>query len=147
MSCKYNSKCHIAIAVSFAAVCLIAVIVLMFKVDNGINRMNLDYIQSFGWQVEEKPVDIARFAVPQSFDSVFSAYGKIAQSGGFDLEAHAGERVVRYSYKVLNHTDSGSSLIRINIFLAKNKIICADICSLDADGFVMPLSSDLGMVH
>lgn len=146
MSGKRKIQSRIPSVIFLAALCFIAVIILMFRADDDINRSNLEYISSFGWQVDEKPVDIAYLTIPKNFDSVFSAYSEVAQSGGFDLSACAGIRVVRYSYTVLNHKDSDGGLIRINIFLSKNKIVCADICSLAPDGFVLPLSDNSGIV-
>ncbi len=147
MSVKHNAQRRIPAILILAALFLIAVIIMLLRVDNDINRANLEYIHSYGWQVAEKPVDIAYLTIPEEFDLVFSAYNEVAASGGFDLTAYAGIRVVRYSYRVLNHRDSDRGLIRINIFLSKDEIVCADICSLAPDGFVLPISDTSGIVH
>lgn len=136
---KYNPPQAPAAAVFAAAALLIVFIVVIFRADDSINQANLEYISSYGWQVEEKPADIAYLTIPEEFDAVFNAYNKIAGEGGFDLKSYAGTRAVRYSYTVTNHPESDSGLIRINIFICREKIVAADISSLAPGGFIKPI--------
>ena len=144
MSAKSKKSPHLHIQALFitAAAVLIILIIIFFGADNKINRSNIEYISSFNWRVVEKPCDIAYLTVPNEFDTVFSAYNDIVKEAGFDLSRYKGAHITRYSYTVVNHRDSDSGLIRINIFVHKGKIISADISSLAKDGFIRPLSAD-----
>lgn len=143
MPAKPKKPQHLCVQAFFiaAAAVLIIFILIFFGTDDKINKSNLEYISSFGWQVDEKPCDIAYLTVPNEFDAVFSAYNNIVKDGGFDLSQYTGAHIVRYSYKVYNHRDSDSGLVRINIFLLRGKIISADISSLAPNGFVQALTN------
>ena len=60
---------------------------------------------------------------------------------------HKGIKATRYSYRVLNHADSGTGLIRANVFVTKAGIVAADICSLELGGFLLPINDTADMVH
>lgn len=135
---------HRAEAFIFAVSAILIVSIIAFlSVDNSINRTNIEYISSFGWQVEEKPVEIFYMTIPEKTDTVFSVYKSIV---GFELDLHNTQRVTRYSYKVLNHKNSQDGLIRINLFLANDKILWGDISSLSPNGFVLPINDTTDML-
>ncbi len=139
-----NKTRHRAEALIFAISAMLIISIIAFlNVDNNINQTNIEYISSFGWQVEEKPAEIFYLTVPEKTDSVFSAYSSAV---GYELDSHSSRRVTRYSYKVLNHKDSKSELIRINLFLENGKILWGDIASLAPNGFVLPLSDTTDML-
>lgn len=121
------------------AAVLIAFIAIFYSADNETNSVNTEYINSCGWQVEERCADISYITIPEEFDAVFSAYNDIIKEGGFNLTPYKGMRAVRYTYIVTNHPDSDSRLIRINIIVCKDKIISADISSLGQNSFIEPL--------
>lgn len=135
MSCK-NTVSFLFVA----AAILIAVICGFYMTDSKTNLSNIEYINSCGWQVDNKCVDISYFTVPKEFDSVFSAYNDIVVVDGYDLSPYKGLRVVRYTYNVINHPESQNQPVRINIILYKNSIISADISASGVDGFIKPLS-------
>ncbi len=135
---------HRAEAFIFAVSAILIVSVVAFlSLDNSINRTNIEYISSFGWQVEEKPVEIFYMTVPQKNDAVFSAYGKIVN---LELDLNNAQKVTRYSYKVLNHKKSESGFIRINLFLSNGKILWGDVSSLAPGGFILPINDISDMV-
>ncbi|MDR1391926.1 MAG: DUF4830 domain-containing protein [Clostridiales bacterium] len=114
----------------------IALVVLFFyRIDNKTNDMNVSYIQNFGWLVEKKPVDIKYIKVPNNFDVIYDSYNKIQKKIGFDLSNYKGCKLIRYSYKVLNHKETDQD-VRANVFIYNKKITCADISSIDFNGFI-----------
>lgn len=123
-----------------SALVVVGLIMLLFGADSKVNQENLDLIHSYGWEVEPSPEEIVRLTIPKTFDSVFSAYNTTVSSGGFDLTPYQGVSASRYTYRVLNHKDSDSGLIRIHIFVTKSGIVAADICSLAPDGFLLPIN-------
>lgn len=136
---------HIIFA-TFSILTIFAILIF-FKADSKINESNISFINAYNWEVEENPADIAHITVPADFDPVFSAYSKIVSRDGYELNMYRGKRATRYSYKVLNHKDSDSGLIRINIIICDDNIIAADISSLAADGFVLPISNTSGIIQ
>ena len=129
-----------------AAAVTVGIIFLLFGADSEVNQKNLDFIRSYGWEVEENPTEIARLTIPEEFDTVFNAYNELAQNAGFDLTPYKGVKATRYSYRVLNHQDSDSGLIRANIFVTKDGIAAADISSLELGGFLIPISDTSGQI-
>lgn len=137
---KHSPYIQVHALIIAAAAVMIFSITLFFSSDDKINQANLDYISSLGWQVAEKPVDIAYITIPAEFDGVFTAYNNIVKSGGFDLAQYAGTNAVRYSYSVLNYPDSKNGSVRINIIVHRSKIISADLSSVAEERFVLPLT-------
>lgn len=142
---KRNNKLKFQALIIVAAIGFIAVIILFFLSDNRINESNIEYINSFGWIVEENPTDIVHMTFPDSETAIFGSYSEILKKGGFDISTLPNKRVIRYSYKVLNHKNSDSGLIRINIIISDGEIVAADITSLDKGGFVMPINNTSGI--
>lgn len=130
-----------------AAAAVVGIIILMFGADRKTNDENLEFIRSYGWQAEERPEEITRLTIPAEFDPVLSAYNGIQQSSGLDLAPYRGVKAVRYSYRILNHAESDSGLIRANLFVTKEGIVAADLCSLKLGGFIQPISSADGQVN
>ena len=85
------------------SVVLIMIIVGLFRIDNSINHIITDYVQGLGWRVEDSPQEIIHMTLPQKFDAVYQAYNTIQKNAGFEFEKYRGKKVIRYSYKVLNH--------------------------------------------
>lgn len=134
------------LGILLAGLALAGVILLLFGADSKVNRQNIDYLQSFGWQVDEAPEEISHLTVPEDFDAVFQAYSRTLQEGGFDLNACRGVRATRYTYRVRNHQSSESETIRIQVFVTRKGIIAAHICSLSPNGFVRPVSDTSGQL-
>ena len=129
-----------------SALLLVGLILLFFGADSKVNQKNLDLIHSYGWEVADTPEEVVRLTIPKAFDSVFSAYNTTVNSGGFDLTPYQGTSASRYTYRVLNHKDSKSGLIRIHIFVTKSGIAAADICSLAPNGFLLPINDTTGQI-
>ncbi|MEG1441701.1 MAG: DUF4830 domain-containing protein [Oscillospiraceae bacterium] len=137
-----NHKFSLLVIVS--ATILVVTIFILFSVDEKVNIMNIEYINSFGWQVEQNPTEISHLTIPDEFDVIYETYNALEKNLGFDLTKYHGIKVIRYSYKVTNHKDSGNGLIRANVFVHNDKIIAADICSLELGGFMSPIDDVLG---
>lgn len=142
-----NKKLRIQAIIIACIIMLIICTVVFFNFDNDINKNNIAFINSYGWQVEETPTDIAHITFPEEFDEVLSAYSNMISNAQFTPASSAGMTVTRYSYKVLNHRDSASGLIRINVFVKNKNIVSADISSLSPDGFILPISDTSGMLN
>lgn len=132
---------------ALTALALVGVIMLLFGADSKVNQANLEFIRSYGWEVEDSPEEISRLTIPSEFDAVFDAYNTAVSAAGFDLTLYKGVNATRYTYRVLNHKDSDTGLIRIHVFVTKEGIAAADICSLAPGGFILPINDTSGMAH
>ncbi len=129
-----------------AALLTVGIIFLLFRTDSKVNEKNLAFLNSYGWKVEEEPVESCRLTIPEEFDRVFSAYQELGKESGFRLEDYQGKYATRYTYQVLNHEKSGTGLVRANVLVVKEEIVAADICSLEPEGFLQPVSNSDGQI-
>lgn len=140
---KHNNLQSFFISLFVVSVFII-IIFCLYKSDYNINNSNITFINSYGWLVEPKPEEITRLSVPRDFNDLYSFYNALEASAGFDLTPYKGKNAVRYSYKVLNHSNSDTGLIRANVFITKDKIVAADISSLEIGGFIQPICDTTG---
>lgn len=129
-----------------AALATAGIIFLLFHADSKLDEKNREFLKSYGWQVEEKPVDICQLNIPNEFDQVYSAYRDICREGGFDLDSYRGKPATRYTYRVTNHKDSQSGLVHANLLVVQDDIVAADICSMAPDGFLQPVTNPDGQI-
>ncbi|MDP4109637.1 MAG: DUF4830 domain-containing protein [Bacillota bacterium] len=101
----------------------------------GSDKERLTFIKSFGWEVQEEPLEMSEVVIPEEFDEVYTAYNEIQKEQGFDLKRFRGKKCMMYTYKVTNHP-SGEKEARANILVYKDKVIGGDVCSLNLDGFM-----------
>lgn len=105
----------------------------------------LEFIRSFGWEIEEEPVEMLEVIIPKEFDSVYEEYNSIQKKQDFDLSKFAGKRCRRYSYVITNHPTAEEE-IRIHILVYKNKVIGGDVCSTLPDGTIHGFAPEVAIV-
>nr|QGT51099.1 hypothetical protein Firmicute1046_1750 [uncultured Firmicutes bacterium] len=137
---KPIKKYRIILTALFGAALAILVIFGMFSIDNATNSLAISYIESQGWQVEQRPVEISHITLPEDFDIIYQTYNALQKESGFDLTAYKGQRLARYSYRVLNHEKSEQGEIRANVFVFQQQIVAADISAASAGGFMHPIT-------
>ncbi|MBQ7387066.1 MAG: DUF4830 domain-containing protein [Clostridia bacterium] len=96
------------------------------------------FIEQFGIDVDDEPIEEKSFKMPKSFDRVILGYNELQKKQGLDLSKYERKKVTRYTYKVNNYDYDGD--VFANIFVYRNKIVAADISSADPEGFVIPLT-------
>ena len=105
----------------------------------------LEYIHSWGWEVDPEPEEEREAKIPNTFDSVYQKYNEIQKEQGLDLEKYKGKRVNVYTYLVKNHP-TGEDGVRLTLIVYKDKVIGGDVASARLDGFMhgfkMPESAD-----
>ncbi len=113
--------------------------------DGGVNysgvRDNEDrvaFIESFGLEVEDEPIEEAAFTMPDNFDRVILGYNELQKKQGLDLSKYAKKKVTRYTYRITNYNDDGE--VYANLFIYRSKVIACDVSSASPDGFVLPLT-------
>lgn len=117
-------------------------------VENGIrykftgvktNEDRINFLKQFGWEVEERALEVMEVQIPEEFDSVYANYNKMQSEVGLDLQKYMGQRVKRYTYKVSNHPSNDVDGVRANILIYKDRVIAGDIMTTKLDGFMHSL--------
>ena len=104
----------------------------------------LSFISSYGWQVDEEPVEVREVIIPEVFDEVYSNYNEIQLKQGFDLEKYSGQRVKKWTYIIRNYPESSQidDFIRVNVLVCDGAIVGGDVCSVKLDGFMHGFSKE-----
>ena len=89
--------------------------------------------------MKEAAVEEREVTIPSDFDKVFAAYNELQKEQGFDLSAYRKKTVMRYTYEVENFEDYEGT-VYVNLIVYRNRVIGADISSLDVSGFVCGLT-------
>ncbi len=101
------------------------------------NGQRVDYLSSFGWEIETEPLETQEILIPAKFDSVYEEYNKLQQTQGFNLKNYCGMEATRYTYKVLNYPDSSKqNTVVADIIVYRNQVIAGDIQSVSLGGFM-----------
>lgn len=103
------------------------------------NEQRVAYLQSFGWEVAEDPLEEQSIVIPKTFDDVYAGYNEIQLSQGFDLSEYGGLEAVRYTYSVLNYP-TGDDTIVADIIVYRNQVIAGNVQSTALDGFMSGLA-------
>lgn len=93
--------------------------------ENRAERM--EYIRSFGWDVEEGSEKEDRVRLPKVLDDVLTGYNELQKPLGMDLTPYLGKEVIRYSYSVKS-ADEGEETF-VTLYVYDDLIIAADVAS------------------
>ena len=95
----------------------------------------VEFINQFGWEVDQEPVEEVTMKIPAEFDKVMNAYNELQKNQGLDLSKYKGKQVTRYTYRITNYPDYTGTVFA-NVILYKTKVVGGDICSSDVTGFI-----------
>jgi len=96
------------------------------------NEDRLNFLRSYGWEVDPEPAQTQEVRVPQEWNDVFTRYNEMQREQGFDLSTFAGKTAKRYVYTVTNHPDGEGYYA--TILVHKDKIIGGDVTSTSRNG-------------
>lgn len=88
------------------------------------------YLQSWGWQVAPQAILAEELLLPDNFGEEYADYLELQASSGFDLAAHAGQRVKRYSYEVLNYP-GGKTGVRAQLLVRRGTVVGGEVLGAD----------------
>ena len=148
MSMKVEKKKMLTWSIIIAALILVLVGLWIFlrgksgenpasaktKFDAANNSERVAFLESFGWDVGDGPIEVCEIIMPDSFDEVFKKYNELQKSQGLNLEDFKGKRTKRWTYTVLNYPSDEE--VHANVIVHENKIIAGDICSTALGGFI-----------
>lgn len=96
------------------------------------------YLQGWGWQVSPEAVQTEELVLPEQFGEEYAKYLAMQEEMGFDLSAHAGKRVKRYTYEVLNYPGEKTG-VTAHLLVRRNTVIGGEIVGKDfIHGLEMP---------
>ena len=102
-------------------------------------NINVNFLKSYGWEVDPHEIEIEEIVIPKSFDSVYKEYNLLQKEAGLDLEKYKGKKAVRYTYKVLNYPVKNKNNVRANVICVDKEPIAGDIMTTALDGFMHSL--------
>ena len=98
------------------------------------------FLEQFGWQTEQKPVESGSFTLPADFDRALAGYNEIQLAQGLDLSKYTKKTVTRYTFTVTNYKGYEGT-VYANVIVYKNKVVGGDISSASPDGFLHGFSA------
>lgn len=105
------------------------------------NEDRIAFLAQFGWQVSSEPTESATVTIPREFDKVFASYNELQRRQGLDLSSYSGRTVERYTYTVTNY-EGYEGKVLTNLLISKGRVIAADLCSADSNGFLHGLAKE-----
>lgn len=106
------------------------------------NAGNVEFLESYGWQVEKKAAETEEFTIPEEFDRVYENYNELQRRAGLDLEPYKGRKAKRYTYIVKNYPREVGEEVRANVVTVDGKCVAGDIMTVSAGGFMHSLLRD-----
>ena len=103
--------------------------------DLDTNEGRIAFLNTYGWEVEEAPVETQDVRIPEEANEVFEKYNALQRSQGFDLSGFSGKQVKRYVYQITNHANAASP-VYATLLIYKNAVIGGDITATDGDGMM-----------
>lgn len=122
----------VAVIIAIGAVCI------AFASDE--NARNIEFLQSYGWEVEENCIEMESLQIPKVFDDVYNNYNELQKIAGLDLSKYKGQNAVRYTYIVKNFPQKTSEPVRANVLYVGGEPIAGDVMTVSLDGFMYSLA-------
>ena len=99
------------------------------------NDDRVKFLNSFGWEVTNSPVESSQVRIPEKTTEVFDRYNELQKSQGYDLRNFAGKTAMRYVYKINNYPGA-TAPVYATLLVYKNQIIGGDVTDTSAKGVV-----------
>ena len=99
------------------------------------NDDRVKFLNGFGWEVTNSPVESSQVRIPEQSSEVFDRYNALQKSQGYDLMAHAGTTVMRYVYKINNYPGA-TEPVYASLLISKNQVIGGDVTATRAKGVI-----------
>lgn len=142
MTAKVNKKKIAIIAAGVAAVILALVLLLGGKdaAPTGSTTVSgnddrVQFLNSFGWEVVNSPVQTSQVRIPAESSQVFDRYNMLQKLQGYDLSSFAGKTVMRYVYTVKNYPGA-TEPVYATLLISNNQVIGGDITDTAATGLI-----------
>ena len=128
-----NFICYIGSLISI--IIISSVFILCFRESSEAVR----FLESYGWEVEDSPIETVEIKIPDIFDDVYENYNLLQIDAGLDLNPYKGKNAVRYTFRVKNYPENVYGEVRGNVIIVDGKPIAGDISTVAIDGFMHSL--------
>ena len=141
-----------------AVVCLLAIVIcaalMVLKgcgadgadaaaIDISTNEGRVAFLGTYGWEVNETPVETQEVRIPEEMNEVFEKYNELQRSQGFDLSDFAGRQVKRYVYEVTNYSGADAP-VYATLLVFRDAVIGGDITSTAGAGLMHGFAAPAG---
>lgn len=104
------------------------------------NEERVQFLTSFGWQVEEQAAETREVMIPAEFNDVYTTYNAMQQAQGFDLRPYAGQVCTQYKYRITNYPDQTEVFATLLVY--GRIVIGGDVACAEVDGFMHGFAPD-----
>lgn len=118
---------------------LLTFAIFLFTSDR-TNSRNIDFLKSYGWEVEKKPTEQVEILIPDVFDDVYLNYNSLQKEAGLDLSNYRGFPAVRYTYILKNFPEETDQTVFANVICVDGIPVGGDICTVALNGFMYSLN-------
>ena len=95
------------------------------------------FFAGYGFELSQKVVEVTEYTIPNTMTDVLENYNKLQKKAGLDLTPYMGKTTRRYTFRVLNFPFETDCEVRANALVYKNRVIAADIMTVNLDGFML----------
>jgi len=103
------------------------------------NEKRVQFLESYGWKVDQEPVEVVEVTIPKTFNAVYNNYNAIQKKQGFDLSKYNGKRVKRWTYRITNYPGATDEVCA-NLLIYNNVVIGGDVSTVALNGFMQGFS-------
>ena len=107
---------------------------------NDEDRVNIEFLSEYGWEVTGDCVEREKVEIPEVFDEVYNNYNSLQRLAGLDISDYKGEHAIRSTYIITNFPDETEEEIRANVLSVKGQPIAGDVMTVSLDGFMYSLN-------
>ncbi|MCH5199558.1 MAG: DUF4830 domain-containing protein [Oscillospiraceae bacterium] len=103
------------------------------------------FLTECGWKLKPDSASREEVMIPAEFSEVYERYNNLQKKQGYDLSAYKGEKVVKYTFQVLNFTEYDGSPCdnaEAHLLVWGGEIIGGDVCSLSISGRMVGVMVD-----
>lgn len=124
--------------ITVAVIIILGAVCIVFASDE--NEKNIDFLKSYGWEVEQYCIEREEVKIPVVFDDTYNNYNTLQKFAGLDLAPYKGKAALRYTYIVKNFPVKTDETIRANVLCVNGNPIAGDVMTVNLDGFMYSLS-------
>ena len=124
--------------ITVAVIIFIGAVCIVFASDE--DEKNIDFLESYGWRVDENHIEKEALKIPDIFDEVYNNYNALQKLSGLDLSDYKGKDAIRYTYIVKNFPQKTDQAVRANVLCVDQNPVAGDIMTVKIDGFMYSLS-------
>ncbi|MBE6731358.1 MAG: DUF4830 domain-containing protein [Ruminococcaceae bacterium] len=146
LSLKANKKRILAVVVLIGIV-ILGILVMPnlvnepLKFKGGTHAERAAFLESFGYEISEDPVDVRTVTIPKEFSDIYTEYNDMQKAQGFDLKPYKGKECKQYIYLITNYPNTDCE-VHATMLVYQNIIIGGDVSSAEINGFMHGFALD-----